>query len=58
MAPLAETRHLLERAGLPVEITLIARDGVRDVVRGGPGTDRARIDPGTDNVAGVETLLP
>lgn len=38
--------------------TLIARDGVRDVVRGGPGTDKARIDAAKDDVTGVETLLP
>jgi hypothetical protein len=26
-------------------------------VRGGPGTDRARIDAGLDDVTGIETLL-
>jgi hypothetical protein len=37
---------------------LNARDGRRDVVIGGPGRDRARIDRGVDLVVGVEVLLP
>ncbi len=37
---------------------LNARDGSRDVVRGGPGRDAARIDRGLDRVSGVERLLP
>jgi Ca2+-binding RTX toxin-like protein len=37
---------------------LLARDGHRDVVRGGLGNDRARIDSGLDDVRGVETLVP
>ncbi len=38
--------------------TLNARDGRRDVVRGGPGKDSARVDRGLDRVSGVERLLP
>ena len=38
--------------------TIIARDGRRDVVSGGPGKDSARIDRGLDRVTGVERLLP
>lgn len=39
--------------------TFIARDGRRDVVRGGKGkNDSARIDRGIDRVSGVEKLLP
>ena len=38
--------------------TLNARDGRRDVVRGGPGRDSARIDRSLDRVIGVERLLP
>jgi dipeptidyl aminopeptidase/acylaminoacyl peptidase len=38
--------------------TLIARDGRRDVVRGGDDNDSARIDRGLDVVSGVERLLP
>ena len=38
--------------------TIIARDGRRDVVRGGEDNDAARIDPGLDRVTGVERLLP
>lgn len=38
--------------------TLNARDGRRDIVRGGGGPDRARIDPGLDRVVGVETIAP
>jgi RTX calcium-binding nonapeptide repeat (4 copies) len=37
---------------------LDARDGRRDVVRGGPGKDSARVDRGLDRVSGVERLLP
>jgi hypothetical protein len=36
---------------------LEARDGRRDVVIGGPGRDRARVDRGLDRVVGVEVLL-
>ena len=38
--------------------TLNARDGRRDVVRGGAGKDSARVDRGLDRVSGVERLLP
>ena len=38
--------------------TIIARDGRRDVVSGGPGKDSARVDRGRDRVTGVERLLP
>ena len=38
--------------------TIIAKDGRRDVVIGGPGKDSARIDRGLDRVTGVERLLP
>ena len=37
--------------------SLNARDGRRDVVLGGPGRDRARVDRGLDRVLGVEVLL-
>ncbi len=37
--------------------TIIARDGRRDVVIGGPGKDSARVDRGLDRVTGVEQLL-
>jgi hypothetical protein len=37
--------------------TLSSRDGRRDVVRGGPGRDSARIDRGLDRVTGVERIL-
>ena len=37
---------------------IIARDGRRDVVRGGEDKDSARIDRGLDQVSGVERLLP
>jgi Tol biopolymer transport system component len=37
---------------------ILARDGHKDVVRGGPGFDRARIDRGLDKVSGVEKILP
>jgi Ca2+-binding RTX toxin-like protein len=36
---------------------LNARDGRRDVVVGGPGRDRARVDRRLDRVVGVEVLL-
>lgn len=36
---------------------LNARDGRRDLVIGGPGRDRARVDRGFDRVVGVEVLL-
>jgi TolB protein len=36
---------------------ILARDGRKDIVRGGPGFDRARVDRG-DTVSGVERLLP
>jgi RTX calcium-binding nonapeptide repeat (4 copies) len=36
---------------------LDARDGRRDVVRGGPGKDSARVDRRLDRVSGVERLL-
>ena len=35
---------------------ILARDGRKDVVRGGPGFDRARVDR-ADTVSGVERLL-
>lgn len=35
---------------------LFARDGVADIVSGGPGRDRADVDVGLDVVSGVETL--
>ncbi|HEU0303112.1 MAG TPA: hypothetical protein VFR32_00890 [Gaiellaceae bacterium] len=40
--------------------TILARDGRRDIVRGGGGrgNDSARVDPGLDVVTGVEKLLP
>jgi dipeptidyl aminopeptidase/acylaminoacyl peptidase len=38
--------------------TIIARDGRRDVVRGGDDKDSARVDRGLDRVTGVERLLP
>ena len=38
--------------------TIIARDGRRDVVRGGEDKDSARVDRGLDVVSGVEKLLP
>ena len=38
--------------------TIIARDGRRDVVRGGDDKDSARVDRGLDLVSGVERLLP
>jgi dipeptidyl aminopeptidase/acylaminoacyl peptidase len=38
--------------------TLMARDGRRDIVRGGDDKDSARIDRGLDVVSGVEKLLP
>lgn len=38
--------------------TIIARDGVRDQVRGGVGLDKARIDRGKDFVISIETILP
>lgn len=37
---------------------LLARDHRKDIVRGGPGFDRARVDKGVDKVSGVEKLLP
>lgn len=37
---------------------LNARDGRRDVVRGGPGHDTAQIDRGLDRVTGVERIKP
>ena len=37
--------------------TIFARDGRRDVVRGGPGQDTAYVDRGIDRVTGVEKLL-
>lgn len=37
--------------------TLDARDGARDLVNGGPGHDRARIDPKLDRVVSVESRL-
>jgi uncharacterized repeat protein (TIGR01451 family) len=36
---------------------LYARDGVRDVVKGGPGKDRARLDPKRDVRRSIEKLL-
>ena len=38
--------------------SIIARDGRRDVVRGGDDKDSARIDRGLDVVSGVERLCP
>jgi dipeptidyl aminopeptidase/acylaminoacyl peptidase len=38
--------------------TIEARDGQRDIVRGGHGRDSARVDRGLDRVTGVERLLP
>jgi len=37
---------------------ILARDGHKDIVRGGAGFDRARIDRGLDQVSGVEKILP
>ena len=37
---------------------LFARDGVRDVLDGGFGTDEAQVDGGVDSVTSVETFLP
>ena len=37
--------------------TLIARDRVRELVHGGPGRDRARIDRGRDTPRSIEVLL-
>ena len=37
---------------------ILARDGHKDTVRGGPGFDRARLDRGLDQVSGVEKILP
>ncbi len=37
---------------------IVARDGRRDVLRGGPGNDSARVDRGLDQVSGVEKLVP
>src|SRR5687767_1898372 len=37
---------------------IIARDGRRDVVRGGDDKDSARVDRRLDDVSGVEKLLP
>lgn len=37
--------------------TLYAKDGVRDSVVGGTGTDRARRDSGVDGVSGVESYF-
>jgi Ca2+-binding RTX toxin-like protein len=37
--------------------TLQARDGLRDRLHGGPGTDRARIDRRLDVVMGIEALF-
>jgi Ca2+-binding RTX toxin-like protein len=36
---------------------LFARDGYRDVVRGGRGSDKARIDLSLDVTAGIETFF-
>ena len=33
---------------------LNAKDGLRDLVDGGPGSDRALVDPGVDRVVSVE----
>jgi dipeptidyl aminopeptidase/acylaminoacyl peptidase len=38
--------------------TIVARDGRRDIVRGGDDNDSARVDRGLDRVTGVERLLP
>jgi WD40-like Beta Propeller Repeat/RTX calcium-binding nonapeptide repeat (4 copies) len=38
--------------------TIIARDGRRDIVRGGDDNDSARVDRGLDRVTEVERLLP
>jgi hypothetical protein len=43
--------------GLAGADLLLARDGRRDVVRGGPGRDSARVDRGLDRVVGVERIL-
>jgi Tol biopolymer transport system component len=37
---------------------LLARDHRKDIVRGGPGFDRAQVDRGVDKVSGVEKPLP
>lgn len=37
---------------------ILARDGKPDIVRGGPGFDRAQVDKGLDDVAGIEKLIP
>jgi Tol biopolymer transport system component len=37
---------------------ILARDGRRDTIRGGPGIDRARVDRGVDRVSGVEKFIP
>ncbi len=36
---------------------LLARDGQPDIVDGGPGRDRARVDVGLDRTRGVESML-
>ncbi|MBF4766885.1 hypothetical protein ISU10_03770 [Nocardioides agariphilus] len=37
--------------------TILAKDTVRDLVRGGPGFDRAKRDRGKDDVAGIEAFI-
>jgi Tol biopolymer transport system component len=36
---------------------ILARDGEQDIVNGGPGRDRARIDRGLDTVSNIENVL-
>jgi len=43
--------------GGPGDDVLGMRDGESDRVKGGLGSDRARVDPGLDHVFGVEALL-
>ena len=38
--------------------TIFARDGVRDVVDGGVGSDSAQVDGGLDAVTAIETFIP
>jgi hypothetical protein len=44
--------------GGPGRDTIYARDGTRDVVEGGPGSDRARVDRGLDRLRSVERPIP
>jgi Tol biopolymer transport system component len=44
--------------GNPGNDRIFARDGVRDVVDGGTGTDEAQIDSGLDAVTSIESFIP